>query len=232
MNSMLTKGITMHTLARLFLALAVASMLWGPVWAASDKKANREKEALRRAQTQLQQAQGQLSALEQEKAKLGAERDKAVKEAKAVQGRLRKAERSLGEEKTRGEQLSRELEGTKQDLASTRTRLTDTETRLADTAKTLFQTQQTLARTEADKRGLEGVKVRQEKEIAACEDKNLKLYRTGRELMTRFEQKTCGEILAQKEPFTGLKRVEIENLLEEYRDKLDEQKLIKPPGGG
>ncbi len=48
--------------------------------------------------------------------------------------------------------------------------------------------------------------------------------------MTRFEQKTCGEILAQKEPFTGLKRVEVENLLEEYRDKLDEQKLIKPPG--
>lgn len=63
------------------------------------------------------------------------------------------------------------------------------------------------------------------------EGKNLKLYQTGRELMTRFEQKSYGEILAQKELFTGLKRVEIENLQEEYRNKLDEQKLIKPPGG-
>jgi hypothetical protein len=49
--------------------------------------------------------------------------------------------------------------------------------------------------------------------------------------MTRFEQKSCNEILVQKEPLFGLKRVEIENLLEEYRDKLDEQKLIKAPGG-
>jgi chromosome segregation ATPase len=224
-------GISMEMLARFFLALAIAIMLWGPVWAGSDKKANREREALRRVQTQLQQVQGQVATLEQEKAALGKERDQARKESKVVQGRLRKAERNLAEEKTRGEQLAKELEGSKQDLAATRTRLGDTEGKLADTAKALFQTQQTLARVEADKRALEGVKVRQEKDIAACEGKNLKLYQTGRELMTRFERKTCGEILAQQEPFTGLKRVEVENLLEEYRDKLDEQKLIKAPGG-
>lgn len=224
-------GISMDMLARVFLALAIAAMLWGPVWAASDKKQNREREALRRAQTQLQQVQGQVSALEQEKAALGKERDQARKEAQAARGKLRKRERDLAEEKTRGEQLAKELEGAKQDLSAARTRLADTEGKLAETAKTLFQTQQTLARTEADKRALESLKVRQEKDIAACEGKNLKLYQTGRELMTRFEQKTCGEILAQKEPFTGLKRVEMENLLEEYRDKLDEQKLVKPPGG-
>jgi hypothetical protein len=42
--------------------------------------------------------------------------------------------------------------------------------------------------------------------------------------MDRFEHKTCGERLAEKEPFTGFKKVETENLLEEYRDKLDDQK--------
>lgn len=224
-------GISMDMLARVFLALAIATMLWGPVWAASDKKQNREREALRRAQMQLQQVQGQVSALEQEKAALGKERDQVRKEVQAVRGKLRKSERDLAEEKTRGEQLAKELEGTKQDLSATKTRLADTEGKLADTAKALFQTQQTLARTEVDKRALEILKVRQEKDIAACEGKNLRLYQTGRELMTRFEQKACGEIMAQKEPFTGLKRVEVENLLEEYRDKLDEQKLIKPPGG-
>lgn len=231
MNMLFNRPVTIHTLARLILALALFSLLWGPVWAASDKKPGREREALRRVQLQLQQVQSQVSALEQEKAALGKERDQARKEAQAVRGKLRKSERDLAEEKTRGEQLAKELEGVKQDLSATRTRLQDTEGRLADTAKTLFQTQQTLARTEAEKRALESLKVRQEKDIAACEGKNLRLYQTGRELMTRFEQKTCGEILAQKEPFTGLKRVEMENLLEEYRDKLDEQKLIKPPGG-
>ena len=211
--------------------LVLGCLAFGSVHAASDKKASKEKEALRRVQMQLQQVQGQIATLEQEKATLGGERDLARKEAKTAQGKLGKLNKSLSEEKQRGEQLTKELEGVKQELAATQTRLTATDGKLAETAKSLFQTQQTLARTESDKRQLEGVKVRQEKEIASCEGKNLKLYQTGRELMTRFEQKSCGEVIAQKEPFTGLKRVEIENLLEEYRDKLDEQKLIKPPGG-
>lgn len=220
----------MKVQVRLVVLLVLGSLVFGPAAAASDKKASREKEAMRRAQMQLQQVQGQLATLEQEKATLGSERDQARKDAKAAQGKLGKLNKSLSEEKARGEQLAKELEAVKQDLAASQTRLTDTETRLTETAKNLNQTQQTLARTESDKRQLEGVKTRQEREIASCEGKNLKLYQTGRELMTRFEQKTCGEILAQKEPFTGLKRVEVENLLEEYRDKLDDQKLIKPPG--
>jgi len=144
---------------------------------------------------------------------------------------VRSLNRNLAEEKQQAAQLQKDLETHKQDLATTQTRLTDTEAKLAETAKNLAQTRQTLAQTEADKRQLEGVKSRQEREIASCETKNLKLYQTGRDLMTRFEQKSCNEIMAQKEPLFGLKRVEIENLLEEYRDKLDEQKLIKPPGG-
>jgi hypothetical protein len=123
------------------------------------------------------------------------------------------------------------MEQVKQNLAGVRERLEQTAGRLTETQQTLAQTQRTLATTEADKRNLEGIKARNEREIALCEGKNLKLFQTGRELMVRFEKKTCGEVMAQGEPFTGLKRVEIENLLEEYRDKLDEQKLIKPPGG-
>lgn len=68
-------------------------------------------------------------------------------------------------------------------------------------------------------------------ELAAAEDRNQKLYALGRELMGLYEKKSCGDILAEKEPFTGLRKVDTENLLEQYRDKLDEEKLIKAPGG-
>ncbi len=221
----------MNGRVRIVVWLILCGLASGPGFAGSDKKAGREKEALRRVQMQLQQVQGQVATLEQEKSQLGSQLDQARKEARAVQGKLRKLIQSLSEEKSRGEQLRKEVEEVKQALASSKSRLADTEAGLAETSNKLQRTQQTLARTEADKRQLEGVKLRNEKEIASCEDKNLKLYQTGRALMTRFEQKSCGEILAQKEPFTGLKRVEVENLLEEYRDKLDEQKLIKPPGG-
>lgn len=219
----------MNDRARIVSLLVLAALLCGPTYASSDKK--REHEMQRRIQMQLQQAQSQLATLQQENTTLGGERDKALKDVKMAQVKLHKLSNSLGEEKAHGARLQKEMDGVKLDLAATKSRQTLTEGKLAETGKTLSQTQQTLALTEADKRRLEGVKARQEKEIASDEDKNLKLYQIGRELMTRFEQKSCAEILAQKEPFTGLKRVETENLLEEYRDKLDEQKIIKPPGG-
>lgn len=190
---------------------------------AGDKN-SREREALRRAQMQLQQTQGQLSSLEQEKEQLAQDLDKASKSSKSAEGRAAHLGQQLKAAQGEKESLAKELETTKNALAETQKTLAETSQKLAATGTTLQQ-------TSADKRNLEEIKTRNEHEIALCEDKNLKLYQTGRDLMTRFEQKTCGEILTQKEPFTGLKRVEIENLMEEYRDKLDDQKIIKPPSG-
>jgi hypothetical protein len=41
----------------------------------------------------------------------------------------------------------------------------------------------------------------------------------------RFERKGFWESLGQAEPLTGLKQVEIENILQEYADKLGGQRL-------
>ena len=211
------------------LFLAVAMLPLGAT--AADKKANRDREMLRRVQVQLQQAQGQVSSLEAEKAQLSKDLESAQKTVKSTQRKVTRLSRDLQSERTRREGVEKELAQSRLDLASTRQHLEETTGRLTETSKTLARTNQTLAATEADKTRLEGIKARNEREIASCEDKNLKLYQTGRELMLRFQRKTCGEVMAQGEPFTGLKRVEVENLLEEYRDKLDAQKLIKPPGG-
>ncbi|MDO9448997.1 MAG: hypothetical protein Q7J21_00820, partial [Rugosibacter sp.] len=61
--------------------------------------------------------------------------------------------------------------------------------------------------------------------LAACEAKNAKLHGYGVDLLDKYEKKGCGAALLQADPFTQLKRVEIENLMEDYREKLDEQKL-------
>ena len=44
-------------------------------------------------------------------------------------------------------------------------------------------------------------------------------------MMDKYRDKSCQDALAQVEPFTGLKKVEVENLLEAWRDKLDREKL-------
>ena len=196
---------------------------------AADKKSSREREALRRVQQQLSQVQGQVGTLEQEKTKLTEDLNKIQASSKAVES---EAARLQGEVKaSKRQQLSsaKELTLVKEELATTAQRLAETQKTLAETNTKLAETARTLQQTDAEKRSLEAVKVRNEGDLNSCERKNVALYQLGRSLMDRFEHKTCGEILAQKDPFTGLKRVETENLLEEYRDKLDDQKWIKPP---
>jgi chromosome segregation ATPase len=52
------------------------------------------------------------------------------------------------------------------------------------------------------------------------EYKNLQLYKTGNEILTRYEKFSLGDALAAKEPFVGLTRVKLENLVQDYKDKL------------
>ncbi|MGQ9687015.1 MAG: hypothetical protein ACUVT2_12020 [Thiobacillaceae bacterium] len=217
---------------RSFVALFIILSLAAPLaHAEPDRKASREREQLRRAQAQLQQAQAQLNALEQEKARLSQSLAAAEKARDAAQGRLGRLNRDLAQERRQREALQKDLDLARQEAATLKTQLDQERARLAETRTSLAETQARLRDTDADKRALETVKARQEREIGLCEERNKALYAIGRDLMTRFERKTCNEILAEGEPFTGLRRVQTENLLERYRDQLDEQKLIKPPGG-
>jgi len=211
-------------LGALSLALLVGMAMAAPHADASDKKASREREALRRVQQQLSQAQGDLAAAEQEKARLAADLEKAQASSKAEAGKADSLQHGLGTSR-------RQLAAVSGELAQVRETLATTAQQLAETRKTLADTTRTLQQTEAEKRRLETVKASNERDIASCERKNLALYEVGRSLMDRFEHKTCGEILTDKEPFTGIRKVETENLMEEYRDKLDDQKLVRPPGG-
>jgi chromosome segregation ATPase len=223
-NSIAWGGVSMSSRLGL-LSLALLLCLTGLSFHAdaSDKKAGREREALRRVQQQLVQAQGQIATLEQEKAKLTEDLGKSQSASKAAEGQAIGLQREVKAGKQQQSAQAKELALAKAESSTIAQQL-------ADTRKRLDETTQALKQATADKNNLESIKSRNEREISACESKNLALYGVGRSLMERFEHKTCGEALAQGDPFTGIKKVETENLLEEYRDKLDEQKLIKPPG--
>lgn len=80
-----------------------------------------------------------------------------------------------------------------------------------------------------EKLRLEAIAAKQQESIASCRQANLKLHQHGGELLDAYQSKSCADALRQAEPFTRLKRVEIENLVEDYRDKLDAQKLFARP---
>ncbi len=58
--------------------------------------------------------------------------------------------------------------------------------------------------------------------------KNLALFKLGNEILVRYEKFGLGDALAAREPFAGLTRVKLENLVQDYADKLAEQRATTP----
>jgi chromosome segregation ATPase len=65
--------------------------------------------------------------------------------------------------------------------------------------------------------------------VSTCEGKNAKMFQVATEILSRYEKMSVGEAIRAREPFLGLKRVELENLAQEYQDKLLDQRLPKQP---
>ncbi len=66
-----------------------------------------------------------------------------------------------------------------------------------------------------------------ERQLADREGKNLALFVLGNEILTRYEEYSLGKVMLAKEPFVGLTRTKLENLVQDYQDKLLDQR-IKP----
>jgi hypothetical protein len=67
----------------------------------------------------------------------------------------------------------------------------------------------------------------EEKSLATCTEHNARLVEVGHELLVRVRQKGFLDIVKQEEPLLGLGDVEMFNLIQAYRDKIDAERL--PP---
>ena len=80
------------------------------------------------------------------------------------------------------------------------------------------------AAKEAERAKLAADLVALERKVADCEAKNLALFKVGNEILTRYEKFSLGEALAAREPFVGTTRTRLENLVQDYQDKLLDQR--------
>ena len=60
--------------------------------------------------------------------------------------------------------------------------------------------------------------------IANLEAKNLALFLVANEILSRYEEFSLGNALRAKEPFVGLTRTKLENLVQDYQDKIQDQR--------
>lgn len=179
-----------------------------------------------REQMQLRRLQQAVRKLEQEKAQLEEEKSQLEQQKSQLDAQLQQSRDLLDESDHNRQGLAERIAVLERELAQSRSQN-------ASLTQSVAETQQALQRSTTAARQLDATLAEQRAAFSACAARNDKLHGYGVELLERYEKKRCSDALLQADPFTQLKRAEIENLKEEYRDKLDEQKLsASPPGEG
>lgn len=169
-----------------------------------------------------------------------AEDANAQKALQKAQYMLRQATNEKAELQTQVDALKQQVEKLMQDVAATKTaadqakRTTEDkygnaieQWKQRDTQRSdeLASLKQQLNQEIVQKREIESKLQKQSNNFAVCYANNRKLYDLNGELLARYENKGFGDVLKQREPFTGIKQVDIENLVQDYRYRIDDLKI-------
>jgi chromosome segregation ATPase len=177
--------------------------------------------ALRTVTVQLRQMEDQYGALQAKQAEAERARQdltqklaETEKELAALRQRVTTGEQALAQSSSR-------LRSTSAALETEKARLTKSQ------AETREAAQSAQAR-EAEVKRLDATLAATRKRALIAEAKNAELYRIGQDLMALYDRKGAFETLVYAEPVTRLKRVELENLLQGYRDRLSDSRVVRP----
>ena len=203
----------------LLLASLVAVLLGANLHAADQPSPveMRMREALRNTMMQLRTAQNDGAALQATKAELEKKSQDLEAQIKLLtQHGEQDREAAAKKIETLNAQIaeqSKALDELKKDFAKCR----------AD-----YQAATALAQsTEAARKRLEEENIVLVRKTEDQKTKNAEIYKLGREILLRYEKLGLGEVFGAKEPFVGTTRVKLESYVQDFQDKLSDQK-IKP----
>jgi len=196
-------------LAYALLVLSLAGA--GPAWAADDNGPEaRLRAALKSATMRIRELEDQNAQLQAKQA--AAERDKLEFTQKAAA-----ADQALEELRKQGEADKAALD---QAAATQRSQGAS----IAKLQDTYGKTSQALTSRDADAKRLDAVVAKLRPRLQSCETKNAQLYKIGEEVLDLYDKQDIFD-LASREPITKLKRVEIENAMQDYEDKMRDNKI-------
>ena len=208
----------MTTLRKFLLLFALGALLLQPGGARADDSADAAeahmREALRNSLLQLRDAQNQLASAQTAQAE-------SDQKNKALTEQVELLKKHSGDDKAAADKTIADLQTKVSDQAAKIARLRDS----VEKWKTACEQAATVARTEQTQRTkLQDEDVVMQRKIVFLENKNVALFELGNEILSRYEDFSLGSALAAKEPFVGLTRTKLENLVQDYQDKLLDQK--------
>jgi chromosome segregation ATPase len=180
-------------------------------------QANTPEDRLRSTMLQLRDAQNQVASLQSAQAE-------SDKEKKALSDRL--------DELTK--QATADKDSVTKTIADLNTKVTDQDTLIAQLKDALEKWKAAYNKAvevannkEAQRAKLESQAIVLQRRVDDAETKNLALYQIGKEVLNRYEKFGLGTAITAREPFVGITKVKLENLVQDYSDKLSDQ-IVKP----
>ncbi len=193
-----------HTATAFLLSTLLA--VGAPVLAQTTRSASPNAQAMQ----QLQQLASERTQLQAENSRLKAELEAARKERdslKTAQEGVARRSRGAEAELARTQADKARLDG---DLAREKQRLEELVARFRETVASTRE-------VESDRAVKTQQLAERERELQTCVDRNIKLVALNEEVLTKLEDQGFWSSLARREPFTQLKRVQLQNLADGYR---------------
>jgi chromosome segregation ATPase len=175
------------------------------------------KEALKNTMLQLRDAQSRVATLEAAQVESDAQKTELKTQIDALQKNLATLTTQRASDKEEFEKTKTALNGKIADREASIQKLKDS----LEKWKEGYDKVLAVAKSkELQRSKLEVDNTLLKRNLEEQEAKNLELYKTGSEILTRYEKFSLGDALAAKEPFIGKTRVKMETLVQDYQDKL------------
>jgi chromosome segregation ATPase len=194
------------------LALALCAAGYGvPVLAQATRSGN----DAARVMQQMQQLAAERTALQAENAKLKKELEAAQGKLAATSAQQDALARRAQNAEAASSRLAASSAANTEGAARTRAQLDEVVAKFRETAQALkdVETERNLLRQQAGTA---------ERSLATCRDHNARMLTINEELLVRLENTGFWTKLAADEPFTKLKRTQLENLAADYRQRARE----------
>ncbi|MDR3401066.1 MAG: hypothetical protein P4L99_01105 [Chthoniobacter sp.] len=209
-------------LSRPFLIASALLLIWpgASLWAQNAQPSPAEqklRESLRNTMLQLRTS-------ENDKAVAQAAQAEAEDKVKALTEQVEKITKQMAADKTTADKAAADLQSKIEERDKEAAALKDQLEKSVVDNKNITD----IARTkEAQRAKLEEQTILLNRRVADQQTKNASMFKIANEILARYEKFGLGDALTAREPFTGITRVKLQSLFEEYQDKLVDQR-IKP----
>ncbi len=206
---------------RLILVTAVPVFLSATAGAQAARTGSVNTQAMQQQLLQLQQLAAERTTLQAENARIRADLEQAKKERDS----LKAAQAEIGR-RSRGAEA--ELVKTQADKAQVEGELAREKQRFEEISQRFRETVTSLRDVETDRAVKTEGLTQREFDLNSCVARNTRLFTLASEVIDRLDDQGFWSAVARREPFTRLKRVQLENLADGYRDAAADQRVVEP----